>query len=156
MIFINLPITDLQKSIAFYTALGWKNDPAFTNDQSAMMKLSANISVMLHIPSRYTEFVPKGRGIANAKTHTEVLNALSCQSREEVDEWVRKAGEAGGTVDVGFHAEMKGEDGTVWMYGRSFDDLDGHVWEVVWMHEQAAENPEVLAEAKEEKVGEGK
>lgn len=156
MIFINLPVTSLKESMVFYTALGFTNDPAFTNDDSAMMKLSPTISVMLHDKTRcFPTWLPKGREISNAKTHTEVLLALSCATREEVDEWVRKAGEAGGTRDVGFSNEMKGEDGTVYMYGRSFDDLDGHVWEVVWMAGEAKEKPELLKDAKDERIGGG-
>jgi uncharacterized protein len=154
MVFINLPCASLPASKTFYTALGFTSDERFTTPLTCMIKLSAHINVMLHDSgARFTDFMPSGRRVSNAKTHTEVLLALSCKERGEVDGWVERAGRAGGTVDVGFRNEMVGADGTCYMYGRSFDDLDGHVWEVVWMHEKAVENVEILREEKGNEEG---
>ncbi|EON64771.1 hypothetical protein W97_04004 [Coniosporium apollinis CBS 100218] len=143
MIFLNLPVADLEASIAFYTALGFRQNTVFSSPDAAGMVISDSIWVMLHTPSSFASFLPAGRKATAAKTHTECLFCLSRPSREAVDEMVEKAGKAGGGVDVGF----KKDEG--YMYGRSFEDLDGHVWEVMWMAEEAPMDPEAAEEAKE-------
>lgn len=124
-IFINLPVKDLEKSKAFFTSLGYTFNPQFTNDSGACMIISENsIYAMLLTEEFFKTFTSKQ--IARAHEVTEVLNCLSCESREEVDTMVAKALAAGGTAsrppqDHGF------------MYAHSFDDLDGHTWELAYM-----------------------
>ena len=127
-IFVNLPVKDLNKSKAFFTALGYTFNPQFTNEHGACMIISENsIYAMLLTEEFFKTFTSKQ--IAKAREVTEVLNCLSCESREEVDGLVAKAIAAGGTAprppqDHGF------------MYGHSFDDLDGHTWELAYMSGQ--------------------
>ncbi|MDI1341252.1 VOC family protein [Polaromonas sp.] len=129
-IFVNLPIKDMTKSQAFFRSLGFAFNPQFTNEQGACMVVSENHNyVMLLVESFFQTFTRKV--IADATKTTEVLVCLSCDSRAEVDELVRKALAAGGTSpnppqDHGF------------MYGHGFTDLDGHVWELMWMDPTAA------------------
>ena len=124
-VFINLPIKDMARSQAFFKSLGFSFNPQFTNEQGACMVLSENHSyVMLLVEPFFQGFTKKP--IADASKTTEVLIALSCESRAEVDEMVRKALAAGATApnpqqDHGF------------MYSHGFTDLDGHVWEIFWM-----------------------
>lgn len=124
-VFINLPIKDMARSQAFFSSLGFAFNPQFTNEQGACMVISENHShVMLLVEPFFQGFTQKA--IADASKTTEVLIALSCDSRAEVDEMVGKALAAGGTApnpqqDHGF------------MYSHGFTDLDGHVWEVFWM-----------------------
>ena len=123
-IFVNLPINDMQASKAFFTALGYGFNPAFTNDQGAAVVLGENLFAMLLVRDFFATFIDKP--VADAKTATEVLVCLSCDSREQVDSLVAKARAAGGQVprppqDHGF------------MYAHGFEDLDGHVWELVHM-----------------------
>ena len=127
-IFVNLPIKDMKRSQAFFRALGFDFNPQFTNEQGACMVISEDIYAMLLVESFFQTFTKKP--ISDAKKSTEVLVCLSCESRAEVDELVRKALAAGGTApnapqDHGF------------MYGHGFEDLDGHVWELVWMDPSA-------------------
>ena len=129
-IFVNLPIKNMEKSQAFFKSLGFAFNPQFTNQQGACMVVSENHNyVMLLVESFFQTFTRKA--IADATKTTEVLVCLSCDSRDEVDELVRKALAAGGTSpnppqDHGF------------MYGHGFTDLDGHVWELMWMDPTAA------------------
>ena len=132
MIFINLPVTDLDRSIAFYEGVGAAKEPKFSNESAAMMVFSETIFVMLLTHPFYSGFTSKQ--IADAHQTSQVLLCLSRDSREAVDEIVAKAGEAGGKTDVGPKQEM----GDL-MYGRSFEDPDGHHWEVMWMDAAAAE-----------------
>ncbi len=132
MIFINLPVTDLDRSIAFYEGVGARREPKFSNDQAAMMVVSDTISVMLLTHGFYAGFT--GKPIADAHATSQVLLCLSQDSRAEVDDLVERAGQAGGKADVG----PKQEKSEV-MYGRSFEDPDGHHWEVMWMDPAAAE-----------------
>jgi len=132
MIFINLPVTDLDRSKAFYEAIGARNEPKFSNDSAAMMVLSDTISVMLLKHDFYSTFTNKP--IADAHATSQVLLALSADSTADVDATVDKAGTAGGVKDPGPKQDMGGM-----MYERSFEDPDGHHWEVVWMDPQAAE-----------------
>ena len=132
MIFINLPVTDLDRSIAFYEAVGGRKEPKFSNAQAAMIVLSHTIHVMLLTHDFYRTFT--GKPIADAHNSSQVLLALSAESTGEVDATVDKASAAGGKADPGPKQEM-GE----LMYGRSFEDPDGHHWEFVWMDAKAAE-----------------
>ena len=123
-IFVNLPIKNMERSKAFFGALGFSFNPQFTNEQGACMVISEDIFTMLLVEPFFQTFTKKP--IADAKQTTEVLVCLSCDSRAEVDEMVKKALAAGGTApnptqDHGF------------MYSHGFTDLDGHVWEVFWM-----------------------
>ena len=125
MIFVNLPVTDLDKSKAFYEAVGAANNPAFTDDTAACMVFSDVIHTMLLTHDKWATFTSKA--IPDARTHAQVLLCVSADSRDAVDAQVEKATAAGGkadptpTQDYGF------------MYGRSFEDPDGHIWEVMWM-----------------------
>jgi predicted lactoylglutathione lyase len=127
-IFVNLPIKDMKRSQAFFRALGFDFNPQFTNDQGACMVISEDIYAMLLVEPFFQTFTKKP--ISDAKKSTEVLVCLSCESRAEVDSLVKKALAAGGTApntpqDHGF------------MYGHGFEDLDGHVWELMWMDPSA-------------------
>lgn len=127
-IFVNLPVRDLTRSMAFFGALGFEFNPQFTDDKAACMVLSDEGFVMLLSEPFFRTFTK--RQLCNTRTHTEGLFALSCSSRSEVDELVNKALAAGGT-----HAMDPQDHG--FMYGSSFYDLDGHHWEVLWMDPKA-------------------
>jgi len=130
MIFVNLPVTDLQRSIAFYEAIGATADPHFRDETTQMMRFSDEISVMVMTHERFSSFTP--RRIPNAHETAQVLLALSAESRDEVDETTQTAGRAGGTADP----NPRQDHG--FMYGRSFADPDGHIWELAWMDMEAA------------------
>ena len=132
MIFINLPVTDLPRSVAFYESIGAAKEPKFSNDSAAMMVLSDTISIMLLTHDFYASFTPKR--IADAHATSQVLLCLSRDSRAAVDDIVARAEAAGGKADVGPKQEMDGM-----MYGRSFEDPDGHHWEAMWMDSSFAE-----------------
>ncbi len=132
LIFINLPVTDLDRSKKFYEAIGARNEPKFSNDQAAMMVLSESIHVMLLKHDFYSTFT--GKPIADAHRSSQVLLALSADSPDDVDALVEQAGSAGGVKDPGPKQDMGGM-----MYERSFEDPDGHHWEAVWMDPKAAE-----------------
>ena len=132
MIFINLPVTDLSQSVAFYEAIGGRKEPKFSNDQAAMIVISDTISVMLLTHGFYMTFT--GKPIADAHQSSQVLLCLSADSKADVDAIIAKASAARGLADPGPKQEM-GE----LMYGRSFEDPDGHHWEVMWMDAGAAE-----------------
>lgn len=132
MIFVNLPVTDLERSKAFYEAIGLRNEPKFSNDAAAMMVLSDTISVMLLTHPFYATFTRKE--IADAHASSQVLLAISCDSPAEVDRITDAAGTAGGKANVGPKQDMGGM-----MYGRSFEDPDGHHWEPMWMDPKFAE-----------------
>jgi hypothetical protein len=140
MIFINLPVTDLAKPIAFYEAIGGRKEPKFSNEQAAMIVLSDTIHVMLLTHDFYRTFT--GKPIANAHQSSQVLLALSADSAADVDATVDKARTAGGIADPGPKQDMGGL-----MYGRSFEDPDGHHWEVMWMDSAAAEQGAAAFEA---------
>jgi predicted lactoylglutathione lyase len=131
MIFVNLPVTDLPASMRFYEAVGFTNNPMFTNDQAAAMMWSDAIVVMLLTHDFWKTFTSKT--IPDAHDTAQVLLCLSHDSQEAVNAIVDQASAAGGrpeptpTQDLGF------------MYGRSFEDPDGHIWEVMWMDVVAAE-----------------
>lgn len=123
-IYVNLQVADLGRSKQFFEALGFSFNPQFTNEQAAALVISGNIYAMLHTRESFLRFTKKE--LVDARSSTEVLLALQVESRAEVDALVTRALEHGGrqareAQDHGF------------MYERSFDDLDGHVWEVFWM-----------------------
>jgi predicted lactoylglutathione lyase len=128
-IFVNLPIADMARSKAFFGALGFSFNPQFTNDQGACMVIDENIFAMLLVKPFFRTFIDTE--IADARETTEVLVCLSCKSREEVDELVRKAVAAGGKP----HRQPQDHG---FMYGHGFHDPDGHVWELVYMDPNAA------------------
>lgn len=126
MIFVNLPVTDLKNSMRFYESLGYRHNPQFTDDTGACIVISETIFVMLLTHDKFRQFTPKQ--ISDATKVTEVLLCLSCDNREAVDEMVAKALAAGGSgsqepKDHGF------------MYLHSFQDPDGHMWEVFCMNQ---------------------
>lgn len=123
-IFVNLPVKDLEKTKAFFAALGFTYNAQFTNNDAACMVISDTIYAMLLTEPFFARFTKKQ--IVDAKQATEVLVALSAESREAVDDMAEKAVAAGGTMS------REPED-YGWMYSKSFEDLDGHVWEIVWM-----------------------
>ena len=132
MIFVNLPVTDLARSMAFYEAVGAANEPKFTNEAAAMMRFSDEVNVMLLTHDFYRTFTSKQ--IPDAHVSAQVLLCLSADSREAVDAQVEAAAGAGAKIDVTPKQDMGGM-----MYGRSFEDPDGHTWEVMWMAQEAAE-----------------
>ena len=125
LIFVNLPVADLARATAFYEAVGARKDPRFSDAAGSCMVLSETIHVMLLTHDKFRQFAPKP--VADAKAATGVLFCVSAESRGEVDAVVGKAGDAGGRADPA----PKQDHGC--MYGRSFEDPDGHVWEVMWM-----------------------
>lgn len=131
MIFVNLPVSDLSASRRFLESIGATNEPKFTDETAAMMRFSEAINVMLLTTEKFASFTP--RKVANADKASEVLIALSAESRDAVDRTVEAAVRAGGTADPG----PKQDYGV--MYGRSVADPDGHIWEFVWMDEAAAD-----------------
>lgn len=131
-IYVNLPVADLNKSKAFFAALGYTFNPQFTDDSAACMIISSDIYAMLLTHEKFKLFTPKQ--LCDAKTHTEVLICLSCETRSRVDELVKKAVAAGGKA----HGEPK--DYGV-MYGHGFEDLDGHIWELMFMEPSFVKKP---------------
>lgn len=128
LIFVNLPVRDLDASVRFFAALGYRLDARFTDATATCMVISDSIHAMLMTHAKFATFAPGP--ICDARTATEVLVCLSCESRDEVDDVVRRAVAAGGTthrppLDYGF------------MYGHGFQDLDGHAWELMWMSPDA-------------------
>ena len=132
MIFVNLPVTDLERSKRFYEAVGAVNEPKFSNEMAAMMRFSDEVNVMLLTHDFYRSFTTKQ--IPDAHQSAQVLLCLSADSRDAVDAQVEAAGAAGANIDVTPKQDMGGM-----MYGRSFEDPDGHIWEVMWMDSAAAE-----------------
>jgi predicted lactoylglutathione lyase len=130
LIFVNLPVADLDRAVAFYEAIGAVKNEQFTDHTAACMVFSETIHVMLLTHDKFRQFTPKP--IADAKAATEVLICLSAESRDAVDAALAKAGAAGGRVDPG----PKQDHG--FMYGRSFEDPDGHIFELMWMDLEAA------------------
>jgi uncharacterized protein len=130
MIFVNLPVTDLARSIAFYEAVGAVKNEEFRDDSSQAMMFSDVIWVMLLDHDKFASFTP--RAIPNAHQTSQVLLCLSAESRQDVDAIVAKAAAAGGLADPGPTQEFG------FMYGRSFEDPDGHIWELTWMDVEAA------------------
>ncbi len=129
-IFVNLPVKDLEKSKTFYTALGYTINPQFTNEDAACVVISEHIYAMILLPKFFKRFTKKE--IVDATKSTEAIIALSAKSREEVDELAKRAVSAGGVLS-------RDVEDYGWMYSRSFEDLDGHQFEVVWMDETKKE-----------------
>lgn len=127
-IFVNLPVKDLKRSMEFFTELGYQFNAQFTDETAACMIVSEDIYIMLLTHPKFKEFTPKA--ICDATKSTEVLVCLSCESREKVDNLVRKAVAAGGTT----YAEPKDYG---FMYQQGFQDLDGHIWELIYMEPSA-------------------
>jgi len=132
MIFVNLPVQDLERSKAFYESIGFRNEPNFSNEAAAMMVLSDTISVMILTHPFYATFTRKP--IANAQNSSQVLLCISCESPAEVDRITDAAAAAGGKADVAEKQDLGGM-----MYGRSFEDPNGHHWEPMWMDPGFAE-----------------
>ena len=128
MIFVNLPVRDLLASVDFFTRLGFEFNQEFSDEKATCMVLSDHACVMLLVRPFFATFTHKD--VADAST-TEAILAVSAESREEVDALVDKALSLGGTA-----ANEPSDAG--YMYGRSFHDLDGHAWEVMWMDPHAA------------------
>ena len=129
--FVNLAVGNLEKSKAFFSGLGFSFNPKFTDDNAACMVVSDDAFVMLLTRPFFKTFTR--REVCDTSRYTEGLLALSCESRAEVDELVKKAFAAGG------QRAMEPQDHG-FMYGWSFYDLDGHHWEIFWMDPQAAQS----------------
>jgi predicted lactoylglutathione lyase len=138
MIFVNLPVADLPKAKAFYEAIGFTNEPRFTDETAACMVLSETIFTMLLTHDKWRSFTtrpicPKGS--------SEVSLAISCNIRDEVSAMIEAAGANGGTADIN-PPEDHG-----FMFQRSFEDPDGHVWEPMWMDPAVANGEAHVSEA---------
>lgn len=133
-IFVNLPIKDLEKTKEFWATLGFSFNPQFTDDKAAALILGENIFAMLITEPFYKTFIAK-KEIADSSKTSEVINAVSVENKEAVDELVDKAISSGAT-------KYKETDDYGWMYSRSFQDLDGHLWEVLYIDiTKVPENP---------------
>ncbi|QDX28345.1 lactoylglutathione lyase [Sphingomonas suaedae] len=131
MIFVNLPVADVARSTAFYEAIGFTKDPRFSNEMASAMQWSETIVLMILRHDFYKTFIPD-KSIADARATNEVLIALSFESRDAVDAIVDKAVAAGGTGDIRAPQDLG------FMYGRTFQDPDGHVFEPHHMDLEAA------------------
>lgn len=134
MIFVNLPVSDLQRSIDFWTSLGFAFDPQFTDDKASCMTISDHACVMLLTQEFFSTFT--GKEVVDATKQTEALLALSAESRDEVDSLTDKA------LALGASFVRDAEDHG-YMYSRSFEDPDGHIWEVLFMDPAALEEQTV-------------
>src|SRR6476660_1147879 len=130
LIFVNLPVSDLARATAFYQAVGAEKNEQFFDGTASCMVFSETIHAMLLTHEKFRQFTPKK--IADARTSSEVLICVSADSRDAVDDIVGRAKYAGGTADPGPKQDFS------FMYGRSFEDPDGHIWEVMWMDVEAA------------------
>lgn len=130
-IFVNLPVKDLNKSIEFFTKLGYTFNPKFTDQNATCMIVSDDIYVMLLTEKFFRTFTNKE--ISDAKKSTEVLISLTAENKEAVNQFMAIALDAGGK-------EPREAQDHGWMYGRSFEDLDGHIWEIFYMDESALDN----------------
>ena len=129
-LFVNLPVVNLDKSVEFFTKLGFTFDARFTDETATAMTVNDDAVVMLLVQDRFKDFTKKQ--LVDATKHTEAIMALSAESREDADTFADTALEAGG-APANDPMEMD------FMYGRSFQDLDGHLWEVFWMNPSALE-----------------
>ena len=123
-IFLNIAVSDLPASRTFWESVGFRFNAQFSNEEGAAMVIDDNIFVMLLTHDKFSQFTPKT--IADSKTSSEVLICISRNSREAVEDLFNKAIAAGGT-------EVRPADDYGFMFSRSFADLDGHIWEVMWM-----------------------
>ena len=127
-IFVNLPIKDLNKTVEFFTKLGFTFNPQFTDENATCMIIGENIFIMFLVEKFFKTFTKKE--ICDATKDAEVIVALSAESREKVDQVIGMVIEAGGM-------ESREPQDHGWMYGRSFQDIDGHLWEIIHMDEMA-------------------
>lgn len=125
-IFVNMQVKDLADSMSFFKKLGWNFNMQFTNEDAACLVISDTIYCMLHTPSSILRFLPNGKSAVDPTKQTEVLLAFSVDSREAVDVVYNKALLSGAT-------ECRAAEDHGFMVARSFNDLDGHIWEVFWM-----------------------
>jgi predicted lactoylglutathione lyase len=123
-IFVNLPVQDLKKAIEFFTRVGFTFNPQFTDDTATCMIIGETIFAMLLTRKKFRTFTPYP--LVDARRNTEVLVALQLDSRAQVDAILQKALAAGGR-------DFRPVEDHGWMYGRAFQDLDGHIWELFWM-----------------------
>ena len=123
-IFVNLPVKDLNRSIEFFTKLGYSFNKQFTDENATSMIISEDIYIMLLVEKFFKSFITTE--IADSTKTTEVLICLSAESREAVDDLITKA------VDAGGKTFRKPQDHG-WMYANAYQDLDGHIWEITWM-----------------------
>ena len=128
-IYVNLPVKDLKRSVTFFTALGFTFNAEFTDENATCMIVGENIFVMLLVESFFKTFTDKA--ICDASKNTEVLVCIYAESRQKIDELVSQAVAAGGT------APRKSQDHG-FMYQHGFEDVDGHIWELVYMEQNAA------------------
>jgi uncharacterized protein len=127
-IYVNLPVKDLNKTVEFFTKLGFTFNPQFTDENATCMIIDSNIFVMLLVEKYFGTFTKKA--ISDTTKDTEVIIALATESREKVDEMLSNVLKAGGS-------EPREPQDHGWMYGRSFQDINGHLWEVIYMYEKA-------------------
>lgn len=127
-IFVNLPVKDLPRAVEFFTKLGFTFNPQFTDENATCMIVGKEIFVMLLVEKFFKTFT--GKEVADAAKSTEVIVALSAASRQEVDGMLDRARAAGGK-------ESRPPQDYGWMYGRGFEDVDGHLWEILYMDEEA-------------------
>jgi uncharacterized protein len=128
-IFVNLPVKDLKKTMDFFGKLGFSFNPVFTDENAACMVISEDIYAMLLVEKFFKSFIPD-KDICDTKRNTEALVALTVGSRQEVDELVKKVVNAGGS-------EYRQVQDYGWMYGRAFQDIDGHIWEIFYANMDA-------------------
>jgi len=133
-IFVNLPVKDLSRTVEFFKRLGFTFNPQFTDENATCMIINDNIFVMLLVEKFFKTFTKKE--ICDTAKDTEVIIALSTESREKVDEMIQNVLEAGGK-------ESREPQDHGWMYGRSFQDINGHLWEIIYMDEKALKNNEL-------------
>jgi predicted lactoylglutathione lyase len=127
-IFVNLPVKDLNKTVEFFTKLGFEFNPQFTDENATCMIVNKDIFIMLLVEKFFKTFTKKE--ICDTTKDTEVIIALSTESREKVDQMINDVIEAGGK-------ESRKPQDHGWMYGRSFQDINGHLWEIIYMDEKA-------------------
>jgi predicted lactoylglutathione lyase len=132
-IFVNLPVKDLSRTVDFFKKLGFAFNAQFTDENATCMIINDNIFVMLLVEKFFKSFTKKE--ICDTTKDTEVIIALSTKSREKVDEMMQKVFKAGGK-------ESREPQDHGWMYGRSFQDINGHLWEIIYMDEKALKNNE--------------
>jgi predicted lactoylglutathione lyase len=138
-IFVNLPVKDLSRTVEFFKKLGFAFNPQFTDENATCMIINDNIFVMLLVEKFFKTFTKKE--ICDTTKDTEVIIALSTESREKVDEMMQNVFEAGGK-------ESREPQDYGWMYGRSFQDINGHLWEIIYMDEKALKNDEHQGQTK--------
>ncbi len=126
--FVNLPVKDLNRTVEFFTKLGFTFNPQFTDENATCMIIGEDIYVMLLVDRFFKTFTKKE--ICNVAKDAEVIVALSTESREKVDQMMNRVLEAGGK-------ESREPQDHGWMYGRGFQDIDGHLWEIIYMNETA-------------------